>query len=451
MKPLGRIKNLLPAAVASILGQIAPAAVLLTAGLFLSCASVSFSAPASCRVPEDFFGISPDRSPLNKEDFALLDDFGAVWIRTTAWWGSVESEEGVWDFTRWDAYVEKAKAAGKKIIFILGFDNGWLYKDRKEHRDLTEREIPYFLKYVDQMVTRYRGRVDAFEIWNEPNLFFWDGSDEHFYALSGAAAKRIKELDPEVTVLAGSTFRAARGFLRGMFKAGAFEYTDGISFHPYASDALRTLKQVDKLRKIMAEFNYHKPVWITEVGYATGGIYFSFNKLDRYPEYVVKTLSGLAARGVRNAVWYELMDEYNRDEAPDRWNPSHFFGLVYPDKTFKAGAEAFMLTAGYLRGAEYRPDLPVRENADENITGLFFKRPEGTNVLLLWNNGAGAKPLGLAVSGGPELFRRDISGGEPVPRPAETTLTIGRDPVFIIWEGEGTPRIRGYTFYSKRY
>jgi hypothetical protein len=445
MKPIKQIpgvrKSLKTNVFKGSLRRILEGAVLLTAGLFLSCASVSFSAPVSCTVPEDFFGISPDRSPLNKEDFELLDDFGAVWIRTTVRWSGVEREEGVWDFDRWDTYVEKAKAAGKKIIFILGFDNGWLYRDHKEHRDLSDREIPYFLKYVEQMVTRYRGRVDAFEIWNEPNLFFWYGSDKHFYALSGAAAKRIKELDPDVTVLAGSTFRSDRNFLRGMFEAGAFEDTDGISFHPYSSDALHTVKQVDKLRKIVAEFNYDKPIWITEVGYATGGIYFSFNKLNRYPEYIVKTLSGLAARGVRNAVWYELMDEYNRDEAPDRWNPSHFFGLVYPDKTFKTGAEAFMLTAGYLRGAEYRPDLPVRENADEKITSLFFKRPGGTNVLLLWNNGPGEKPLGLAVSGSPELFRRDISGGEAIPLPAETTLTIGRDPVFITWEGEGTARI----------
>jgi hypothetical protein len=410
-------------------------------GTLFSCASTSFSAPEPYTVPEDFFGISPDRSPLNKEDFELLDDFGAVWIRTTAWWDSVESKEGVWNFSRWDAYVEKAKAAGKKVIFILGFDNGWLYEDNKEHRDLTEREIPYFLKYVEQMVTRYRGRVDAFEIWNEPNLFFWDGSDEHFYALSAAAAQRIKETAPEVTVLAGSTFRTDRGFLQGMFKAGAFEHTDGVSLHPYSSDALHTLKQVDKLRKIMAEFNYDKPVWITEAGYATGGIYFSFNKLKRYPEYIVKTLSGLAARGVRNVVWYELMDEYNRGEEPDRWNPSHFFGLIYPDKSFKPGAEAFMLTARYLRGAEYRPELPVRKQVSETITSLFFKGPGGTNVLLLWNNASGEVPLRLTVSGAAELSRHDIVSGKASFILTDTALDVGRDPLFITWTGEGTAEL----------
>jgi exo-beta-1,3-glucanase (GH17 family) len=81
-----------------------------------------------------------------------------------------------------------------------------------------------------------------------------------------------------------------------MFKAGAFDNVDGISLHPYSSDALHTVKQIDKLRKIMAEFNCTKPIWITEVGYATRGIYFSSCNLETYPEYIIKTLSGLAVR-----------------------------------------------------------------------------------------------------------------------------------------------------------
>ena len=406
-----------------------------------SCASTSFNAPDSCIIPEDFFGISPDRSPLNREDFELLDEFGAVWIRTTAHWDGIERQEGVWNFERLDAYVDKAKAAGKKIILILAFDNPWLYSDNREHRDLTEREIPYFCNYVEQMVTRYRGRVDAFEIWNEPNWLFWKGSNRHFYALSTAAAKRAKEADPDAVILAGSTFRVHRRFMRGMFKAGAFENTDGISVHPYASDALNTIKQIDKLRKIMGEFNYDRPIWVTEVGYATGGIYFSSNKLARYPEYIVKTLSGLAARGVRNAVWYELMDEYNLGETPNRWNPSQFFGLIYPDKTLKPGAKAFMLTAGYLAGAEYRPELPLREGVDKKITSLFFVRQDGTNVLLLWKNGRGRENLRLVVPGAANIIRHDIHTRGLIPLSDEPALAITRDPLFITWTGGGPPRI----------
>jgi len=415
------------------------------AGTLPACRSTSFMSAQSYLIPEDFFGISPDRSPLEKEDFDLLDEFSAVWIRTTARWSGIERQKGVWDFEYWDAYVEKAKAAGKKIILILAFDNPWLYSNSKERRDLTEREIPYFTEYVEQMVNRYRGLVDAFEIWNEPNWFFWKGSNRHFYALSSAAAKKAKETDQNAVILEGATFRVHRRFLRGMFRSGAFEHSDGISLHPYARDALHTVKQVDKLRKIMEEFSYDKPIWITEVGYATGGIYFSSNRLKRYPEYIVKTLSGLAARGMRNALWYELLDEYNSGKAPNRWNPSQFFGLVYPDKTFKPGAEAFMLTARNLAGAEYSPEFPLRDGVSKKITSLYFSKQDGESVLLLWKNSrfgaAGGESIHLSIPGAADITRHDIHTGGAISLLNESIIGITRDPVFITWKGGGIPRI----------
>jgi hypothetical protein len=402
--------------------------------LLVSCATTSFSYPESHVVPDDFFGISPDRSPLEAEDFALLDDFNAVWIRTTLHWDGVERKEGTWDFSHWDAYVDKAVGAGKKIVFILGFDNSWLYNDHREHRDFTEREIAYFLQYVEKVVDRYRGRVAAFEIWNEPNFVFWKGSDKHFFALSAAAAKKIREIDPEVTILAGSLFRVGEGFVRGMFKSGAMENTDGISLHPYSSDALYTVKQIDKLRRLLAEYNYTGQIWVTEVGYATGGIYFSTVNDVSYPEYIVKTLSGLAARGIRNLIWYELMDNYTPDTIPNHWNPSYHFGLIYPDGTLKNGAAAFMLCGKYLRGAEYMPELPGREALPDSITSLYFKKGD-TSILLLWNNNRGKKKVRLNVPGVEGLEKYSIITGESERLAPGSQLTLTKEPLFITWTG----------------
>lgn len=81
---------------------------------FFSCTSFSVSEPVV--IPEDFFGITPDGSPLLKEDAKLLDYFNAVWIRTTIRWTGVEPEEGKWVFEVWDDYVAKAEKAGKKLF-----------------------------------------------------------------------------------------------------------------------------------------------------------------------------------------------------------------------------------------------------------------------------------------------------------------------------------------------
>jgi hypothetical protein len=211
------------------------------------------------------------------------------------------------------------------------------------------------------------------------------------------------------------------------------EYTNGISVHPYASDALHTVKQIDKLRKILAEFNYPGEIWVTEVGYSTRGIYFSANNLKTYPEYVVKTVSGLAARGTRNLIWYELMDEYNKDTPPDTWNPSHFFGLIYPDKTRKDGAAAFALCANYLRGAEYRPEAPERLKVPGSVTSLYFGREsDEVTILILWND-SGKKKVRLTLPSA--AVSHSINGGGTTALSADTVLTLTKEPLFITWTG----------------
>jgi hypothetical protein len=407
---------------------------------FISCATNAFIRSEPVKIPEDFFGISPDRSPLDPEDFELLDDFNAAWIRSTIRWSGVEREEGVWDFRYWDEYIAKAEAANKKVILILGFDNGRLYDNNKEHRAFTEREIPYFLQYVEQVVSRYRLRI-VYEVWNEPNFTYWDGTDKQFYTVSAAATRKIREIEPNAVILAGSTAFFDKSFTRGMFKSGAMESTDGFSLHPYAVSPARTVRQIDKLLMVYDEFNYDKPIWITEVGYSTGPI--SFCNIKRYPEYIVKTLCGIAIRAdrVRNLLWYELMDNYNSGEVPNRLNPANYFGLIYPNRTFKLGAQAFMLTASFLAGSEHRPELPIRENISNNVTSLYFVKEDGTNILILWKTGLGSQTLRLVVPDIENISCHNINNMEIVTMESEAILEITRQPVFITWNGGGPPRL----------
>ncbi|MDR1505601.1 MAG: cellulase family glycosylhydrolase [Treponema sp.] len=416
-----------------------------------SCASTSFSYPGAHTIPEDVIGVSPDRTGLSPQYVEKLDEFGVTWIRSAADWRNIESQEGVWDFSGWDQYISRAEAAGKKIVMLLCYDVPWLYKDNKEHRNFTEREIGYFLKYVEQMVTRYRGRIGAYEIWNEPNGWFWYGSNRRFFALSAAAGKKIKELDPDAVVLAGSLFRVTPRFVRGMFKAGAFDNVDGISLHPYSSDAIHTVRQIDKLRKIMDEFNCAKPIWITEVGYATGGLYFSQCNLENYPEYVVKTLSGLAVRKLEHIVWYELMDEYDAGQQRNNWWAGQYFGLMYPNGDLKNGGEAFKLCSRYLPGAEYRPELPLRNNVQRTVTSLYFRK-NNEHTLLLWDNAASAaaapKTVYVSAPGTPALWRHNITGGGAEETGNEAVFRLTNEPVFLTWTTEegfsgGAPVLSG--------
>ena len=407
---------------------------------FVSCASSSFIVPESAYVPNDFFGITPERMPLNTETFELLDELNAVWIRDTIRWTSVEHGEGNWNFSEWDDLINTVEAAGKKLVLVLGFDNGWLYENGKEHRNMGERELSFFLKYVEQVVCRYQTRV-VYEIWNEPNFVYWDGSDKKFFALVKATAEKIRELVPDATILAGATFRVPSGYIRKLFKSGAMEHTDGISIHPYGLTPAGTMNLIDKLLKIFDDFNYKKPIWITEVGYSTGSVFIGNRK--RHAELVVKNLSGIAARSsyVRNMIWYELIDEVNPGDKQNYLDFLNYCGLMYPNGTYKSGTEAFMLTANYLAGKKYIPIYPVRENISHSITSLYFRSNDGSSVLILWKNGLGKRKMTLTIPGAENVTRHNINNREETLLPENITLEINREPVFITWTDGSPPRL----------
>jgi hypothetical protein len=412
---------------------------------FLSCANFSFTGLKPCNVPDDFFGIAPERSLLEKEDFDLLNEFNAAWIRSNIKWADLEPEQGTWEFERWDYLLEKAEAAGKKVVFILGFDNGWLFKDNKEHRKLTGAELPYFLDYVEQVVSRYRTRV-VYEIWNEPNIEFWKGTNEEFYTLVSSTIQKIRATEPKATILAGSTYRVSKRFTRGLLKSGAMDDADGFSLHPYALTSKSSIKQYHKLRKLLNEFDFYKPVWITQVGYFTGPTpLFTTN---RYAENIVKTLSGFSVRAeeIKNVIWYELMDEVNEQEENKPFKPTGYMGLIYPDKTLKPGAEAFMLTANNLAGAAYNPRLPLRDKKiiSKKITSLYYKKDDGTCILLLWNDSKKPFPVRLTMTGAKNITLHNIHNRETTLLTDEVILGIGKEPIFITWTGGEAPALFEY-------
>ena len=116
-------------------------------------------------------------------------------------------------------------------------------------------------------------------------------------------------------------------------------------------------------------------------------------------------------------------------------------GLIYPNKDFKPGAEAFVLTAGYLAGTEYHPELPSRDGIGENITSLYFSRDDGTSILIIWKNNAGKQKLILDVPNAVCLARHDIHNRNIVLLPDKPVLEVTRGPVFITWYGGEAPRL----------
>ena len=405
--------------------------------IVFSCTSTPLPQSDPVIIPEDFLGIV---HAGNSGEFKLLNEMGVNWLLNTFYWRRIEKEKGCFDFSVYDEFVDSAKREGKKIIAVLGYDSPWLLPKGKKY--ILPENIPFFLNYVEETVRHFKGRIDVWEIWNEPNFYkFWQGSRKEFFELSRLTALKIKETDPGSYVIGGVFWRSPSGFIKNMHKTGAMENMDGLAFHPYAVNPSGAMKLHDKFLKTLSEIEFSGPVWITEIGYPTGGFFPSRVSMEKLPSFVIKTISGAAARGTRVLLWYELTDSYNIGETSRNTKSSeNFFGLIYPNYQRKNGSWAYELCAAFLPGSRYESAYPIRENIPRNIISLcFMEGISGNNVLILWNDNKQIKKAYFYLVS--PAFLYDISTGIKIRLQTGTTLEIGTTPLFITWQGNSIPKL----------
>ncbi|MCL2092641.1 MAG: beta-galactosidase [Treponema sp.] len=389
------------------------------------------------RVPEDFFGMVHAGSRQTDEEYQILHEMGVRWILDTFYWDRIENADGVFNFSHYDGFVDAALAEGFEVIAILAYDTSFLESKRKSRPYIAREEIPLFLNYVEETVRHFQDRVSVWGIWNEPNFMFWGGTNREFYELSRRTAEKIRETHSEAYILGGGFWRSPGFFIRGMARAGGMEHLDGLAFHPYAINPQGSMRVHDRFLRTLSSIGFSGSVWITEVGYPTGGWYPTRVSLEDYSSYVVKTISGAAARGARALLWYELFDHHNLGEPIENPRDSEqFFGLLYPDYSRKDAAWAYELCARLLPGTYYMEDFIMRE-VGPDIVSLCFSDGEGSHTLILWNDRPYTQNLSLDLVGPALVY--DINTGQS--RPLPPVFEVGPKPLIITWEGSSPPRL----------
>jgi hypothetical protein len=127
--------------------------------------------------------------------------------------------------------------------------------------------------------------IEAWEIWNEPNLssFWTDGQPNagEYAALLKLMAAAVRSGDPDgKVVLAGMPDpRAPRAipadeFLADVYAVDGTEAAfDVVGAHPYAGAVRGVDRRLALLRDVMARNgDEQKPLWITELGWSSAGI-----------------------------------------------------------------------------------------------------------------------------------------------------------------------------------
>lgn len=214
------------------------------------------------------------------KNLLLMKDAGISWVRCDFTWGGVENPEGQWHFDTLDKIVDESNQLGLQLLPILDYSVPWATPSYKY--------LDKWLKYVKQIVTRYKDRIQYWEVWNEENLeSFWRDkpTGESYATLLKATYQTIKEIDPNLIVVYGGLAGVPVDYFEKSLEAGAGDFFDVVNIHPYRG-GLTTPQRIDRFaqdieafRKALKKYNLpERPIWITEMGWATPPIFGESNR-----------------------------------------------------------------------------------------------------------------------------------------------------------------------------
>jgi hypothetical protein len=178
-------------------------------------------------------------------DLSLVKELGFRWIKQSIEWRYVEPHvKGTLEFNEPDRLVAMTTQLNQKMIARLDNQPVWARSDKIFPASGPPDKLQDYADFVHAVATRYKGKIQAYEIWNEPNLAVeWGGKPPDpvaYVALLKAAYTAIKAADPDALVIsAGLAPTTASGaiampdveFIRQMYKAGASKYFDLLGAH----------------------------------------------------------------------------------------------------------------------------------------------------------------------------------------------------------------------------
>lgn len=176
-------------------------------------------------------------------DAQLAKDAGFGWVKEIFPWRNIEGAgKGIFDWSVADQVVQAARDRGLKIIARVDFQPAWARADGANNGP--PDNYADYGDFLYAMASRYRGRIKAYEVWNEPNLAREWGdrppNAAEYVALLRVAYRRIKEADPNAMVISAGLAPTGTGlpaaipdvkFLRQMYEAGAKNYFDVLGVH----------------------------------------------------------------------------------------------------------------------------------------------------------------------------------------------------------------------------
>jgi polysaccharide biosynthesis protein PslG len=249
---------------------------------------------------------------------------GARWIRMDFFWADTERTKGRYDFSQYDRLLATLDRYDIRPIFILDYGNKLYDHGLAPYTD-TGRQA--FANWAAAAVRHFQGRGVVWEMWNEPNGFFWKPKRnvQNYILLALAVGEAIREAEPGATYIGPAGAIIDFPFLKACFRAGLLNYWDGVSVHPYRQRIPETVIPVyARLRRLISQYAPRGkaiPIISGEWGYPSLPSWWGMNDQRQANMLAREWLTNIAS-GVAISIWYDWHD------GPTPTDPGSHCGLV---------------------------------------------------------------------------------------------------------------------------
>lgn len=224
----------------------------------------------------------------------LMQSANMVWLRQIIRWDSIETEQGVYDWSSYDPIFETLATYPFKVMTVIqGTPSWYAHPNATISQTAPPDDLIAWRNFVEAFSERYAEQIEVYQIWDEPNLIDnWGGinpTPAMYLALLEDAYTTIKSTDPTAFVLSAALAPTTETgpknisdwlYLEDLYGLGLAGYVDGIGAKPYgfnSSPLERTVQQdtlnfsrVVRLREIMVENgDAAKGIWASNWGWNT--------------------------------------------------------------------------------------------------------------------------------------------------------------------------------------
>ena len=258
---------------------------------------------------------------------------GFGWIKQQIRWHDFEGSKGNIAWGEMDRIVNALHGAGIKILFSVVAPPPWAHGEHGLPGNLQD-----YADFVGACAARYKGKVQAYEIWNEQNLKRPPEEivpPDRYVALLKVSYEAIKAQDPNAIVVSGAPTPAGDvagwaiddiNYLDQLYAAGMKDYCDAVGAHPSGYNCPATADwqtvtpeeagigephfwgpfnnrhhswcfrgTMEGYRNVMLKYgDGNKTIWATEFGWAVSSSpvvnyeYAADNTLEKQAQYLVE-------------------------------------------------------------------------------------------------------------------------------------------------------------------